>query len=278
MLEIIGQVINGYHIKSLLGSGGQSAVYLASHDKFDGDVAVRGTLPEFSQDSETVQRFQMEAVIFFRLKHPHIVPLLDYWRDDSGTWIVQKYMPGGSLRDKIDEPADMNLESIAQMLDQISPAIDHTHAHKIIHRDLKPDNILFDDKGVAYVHDFGVAKRLKSTAITRADVMIGSPAYFSPEQIQKRSVTPQTDVYIMGITLFEAIAGKHPFIGDVHTKMQLILKHLQSPLPPMSSYRANIPKAIEDVLKQATDKNPKNRYSTMTELAKAFREAMRITV
>lgn len=277
MLEIIGQVINGYHIKSLLGSGGQSAVYLASHDKFDGDVAVRGTLPEFSQDSETVQRFQMEAVIFFRLKHPHIVPLLDYWRDDSGTWIVQKYMAGGSLRDKIDEPEGMSLKSIAQMLDQISPAIDHTHAHKIIHRDLKPDNILFDDKAIAYVHDFGVAKRLKSTAITRADVMIGSPAYFSPEQIQKRSVTPQTDVYIMGITLFEAIAGKHPFM-DVHTKMQLILKHLQSPLPPMSSYRTNIPKAVEDVLKQATDKNPKNRYPTMTELAKAFRKAIRITV
>jgi serine/threonine protein kinase len=124
MTELIGQVLNGYSIKSKLGSGGQSVVYLASHDNHDEEVAVRYIRPEFANDEETIKRFQTEAVIFFRLKHPNIV-----------------------------------------------------------HRDIKPDNILFDNAGIAYVHDFGVAKRLKHDAITRADVMIGSPAYLSPEQI-----------------------------------------------------------------------------------------------
>lgn len=273
MSNRVGQIINGYTFKKLLGSGGQSEVYLTSNPKYDTDIVVRGILPEFAQDSETIQRFQMEAAIFFRLKHPNIVPLLDYWRDEEGTWLVQQYMSSGSLRDKIDADEEITLEIIATMLDDISPAFDYTHQRNIIHRDIKPDNILFDENDTAYIHDFGVAKRLKSDSITRADVMIGSPAYFSPEQIQKLPVTAQTDVYIMGITLFEAIAKKHPY-ADSHTKMQLILKHLQAPLPSLSKFKPNLPNQINDVLKIATAKNPKERYEKMTDLAKAFRDAI----
>lgn len=272
----VGQVINGYTFKALLGSGGQSEVYLAHHDKFEEGVVVRGTLPEFAQDSETVKRFQFEAAIFFRLKHPNVVPLLDYWRDEQGTWLVQKYMAGGSLRDKINAEEAVSLESIANMLDDISPALDFAHERNIIHRDIKPDNILFDRESTAHVHDFGVAKRLKSDAITRHDVMIGSPAYFSPEQIQKHSITPQTDIYIMGITLYEAITSTHPY-SNAHTKMQLILKHLQSPLPPLATHTSDAPTTLDEVLKVATAKDPKDRYDKMTDLAKAFRDALPIT-
>ncbi len=276
MGDRVGQTINGYTFKRLLGSGGQSEVYLAHHDKYENDIVVRGTLPEFAQDSEAVKRFQIEATIFFRLKHPNIVPLLDYWRDEEGTWLVQEYMPGGSLRDKIESKDDMPLAKIADMLDDISPAFDFTHQRNVIHRDIKPDNILFDDNGTAYIHDFGVAKRLKSDSITRADVMIGSPAYFSPEQIQKHPVTAQTDIYIMGVTLFETITKVHPY-ADSHTKMQLILKHLQTPLPSLSRHKSDIPSDIDDVLKIATAKNPQERYTKMTDLAKAFRKAIPIT-
>ena len=275
MQALIGQTINEYTIKSLLGSGGQSVAYLANHEKFDSDIVVRCALPEYVNDEETIQRLQIEATIFFRLKHPNIVPLLDYWRDDDGVWLVQQYMVGGSLRDKITEPKTLSLIDIANMLDTISQALEYAHNHHIIHRDIKPDNILFDEDDIAYVHDFGVAKRLKSDVITRADVMIGSPAYYSPEQIQKRHITPQTDVYIMGITLFEAITGQHPFM-TAHTKMQLILKHLRSPLPTATEYREGIPRKIDTVLKIATAKDPKDRYPSMTALCDAFKEAVYI--
>lgn len=275
MTELIGQTINGYTIKSKLGSGGQSAVYLASHEKFEDDVALRGTLPEFAQDSETVKRFQMEAVIFFRLKHRYIVPLLDYWRDEAGTWLVQKYMSGGSLRDKIKAQKPISLQDASSTLETISQALDYTHSNNIIHRDIKPDNILFDDDSVAYVHDFGVAKRLKSDSITRNDVVIGSPAYLAPEQISKKPITPQTDVYIMAITLFEALAKKHPY-HDAHTKMQFILKHLQAALPNIAEFRDDIPSGVQAVFEKAAAKSPDRRYKSMSEFCAAFRKAISV--
>ena len=273
MTELIGQIINGYTIKSQLGSGGQSVAYLASHEKFDSEVVVRCALPEYVDDEEMIKRLQIEAAIFFRLKHPYIVPLLDYWRDEEGVWLIQKYMAGGSLRDKINESETLPLTDIANMLDTVGQALEHAHHHNIIHRDIKPDNILFDEAHIAYVHDFGVAKRLKSDSITRADVMIGSPAYYSPEQIKKQAITPKTDVYIMGITLFEAITGQHPF-HRTHTKMQLILEHLRSPLPNIKKYKEDIPDEVDRVLKIATSKEPHDRYPSMTALREAFRDAI----
>lgn len=276
MKDLIGQVINGYTIKSKIGSGGQSAVYLASHDKFDEDVALRSILPKFIDDVELVRRFQIEAAIFFRLKHDYIVPLLDYWRDDSGTYLVQKYMAGGSLRDKIKTLNHIEISDVGNMLHTVSQALDYTHANNIIHRDIKPDNILFDEQGIAHVHDYGVAKRLKSDDMTRHDVMVGSPAYYSPEQIRKQPITPQTDVYIMGITLFETLTQKHPF-QDAHTNMQLLLKHLQDPLPTVANLRDDIPSEVDTVLQTATAKAPSERFVSMSALSNAFQDAILVT-
>jgi eukaryotic-like serine/threonine-protein kinase len=275
MTDLTGQIINDYTIKSRLGSGGQTVVYLASHEKFDEDVVLRCALPEYVNDPKAIERLEIEATIFFRLKHPYVVPLLDYWRNDSGVWLIQKYMAKGSLRDKITASGALPLSGIADMLDTVSQALEYAHDRNIIHRDIKPSNILFDDTNVAYVHDFGVAKRLKAIPITNIDVMIGSPAYLSPEQITKQVITPQTDVYIMGITLFEAITGKHPFL-NVHTKTQLIVKHLRSPLPSVTQLRENIPTTIDSVLQIATAKNSNNRYPSMTALSQAFRDAIRV--
>ena len=198
MAELIGQVYNGYTIKSKLGSGGQSAAYLASHEKYDEDVALRAILPEFSDDPETIKRFQIEAAIFFRLKHPNIVPLLDYWHNDTGTFLVQKYMAGGSLRDKINAPRiAIPKKKIADLLTSVGQALEYTHSHNIIHRDIKPGNILFDENDVAYVHDFGVAKRLESEEITRSDVMVGSPALPITGNKSPRNLSPHRRIYTL---------------------------------------------------------------------------------
>ena len=197
MTHFIGKTVNDFTISSILGYGGQSVIYTAEHDKYDEPVVLKATAPQFIDDPELLRRFQIEAVIFFRLKHPNIVELYDYWRDDNGIWLAMKYMQGGNLRDSL-KKSPWDLERTANMLDQVTSALAFTHEHNVIHRDIKPDNILFDLQGNAYVHDFGVAKRLKAEEITSMDMMIGSPAYYSPEQILKKPISPADGCVYLG--------------------------------------------------------------------------------
>lgn len=275
MTDFIGQTIKGYEIREQIGSGGHATVYRAYQPEKEREVAIKVSLPEFADNQEVLQRFQYEAIIAFRLKHPHIVPLYDYWRDEAGIWLVLRWLSGGSLRAFV-QSGGWPLERIASMLDEVCDALEAAHRSGVIHRDIKPDNILFDEDGHAYVTDFGVAKRTKAEAITTMDVMVGSPAYFSPEQILKKEITPQTDQYILGITLFEILTGKHPFVQST-TKMQLMLHHLRSSLPAASALRAEIPDAVDQVIQQATAKNPEDRFSNAPALAAAFRKAIHKT-
>lgn len=271
-MSLIGQHIRGYEILRQIGSGGQSVVYLAHQAEKGRDVAIKVMLPEFLDDPELLARFQYEAVISFRLKHPHIVPLYDYWRDEHGAWLVMRYLPGGSLRAQFAN-GPWSLLRTAHMLDDIADALNLAHKNNIIHRDLKPDNILFDAEQRAYLTDFGVAKRLKADPITRMEMMVGSPAYLSPEQIRREEVTPRTDIYILGITLYETLTGRHPFI-EAQTKMQILLKHLREPLPPLSRARPDLPPAVESVIQKATAKRPQDRYSDASALIAAFWKAV----
>ncbi len=274
MTDFSGQTIHGYYIHEQVAQGGQTTVYRAYDPRHERDVAARVVKPELMGDEEMQQRFQMEAAIVFRLKHPYIVPLYDYWNDESGVWLVMQWMTGGSLQMALKRDGVWSLERAAQMLDEVCAALDFAHQKNIIHRDLKPGNILFDDAGTAFVHDFGIAKHTTGkTKLTKPGVMIGSPAYISPEQAQRFDITPRTDIYILGLTLYETIAGQHPFAGTPG-KINLVLRQIRDPLPDIQTIQPHIPAAVNTVLQTATAKNPEDRYPTASALAQAFRDAV----
>lgn len=269
-----GSIIRKYQIQQLIGTGSISHIYKAQDLESGRMVAVKVLLESAAEEPDDIRRMQMEAVIVFRLDHPNIVPLYDYWRDATGVWIVTPWMPGGSLRDQF-LSGGWSLERTARMVQQITAALHAAHTINIIHRDIKPDNILFDVDGNAFLADFGAAKRLKSESITHPTVFVGSPAYLSPEQIQKGNLTPCTDIYALGVTLHETLAGQHPFL-DATTKMKMILKHLNEPLPPLEQLRPDLPFEVAEVIAIATAKDPEQRYPDMMALAEAFLEAAKL--
>ncbi len=272
MDDFTGRNIKGYDLRERLGTGGFGAVYRAEQPQVGREVAVKIILPQYANHPDFIRRFEVEARVIARLEHPHIIPLYDYWRDADGAYLVMRYLRGGSLRTLTkDKPLD--LEAASRILDQIAGALAAAHRHGVIHRDVKPDNILLDEEGNPYITDFGIAKDLENdTGMTQADMVVGSPAYLSPEQVKGEEVTPSSDVYSLGVVLYEVLTGEHPFSNERVTA--LLMKHLNDPLPPLNQHRSDIPDSIEQVIQRATAKNPTDRYPTALSLAAAFRQAL----
>ncbi len=271
MTDYTGQMVNGYQLLEIIGQGGQGAVYKAYDSEKDRIVAVKTILDEALRDPQAIKRFQMEATIAFFLRHPYAVTLYDYWRNQDGAWMVMRWFEGGSLRSRTQEKP-LNLRQTSHMLDRIASALASAHMIKVVHRDLKPDNILFDGEGNAYLTDFGAAKRFEMGAnMTQAGMIVGSPSYFSPEHIQEHEMTPRTDIYAMGIVLFETLTGQHPF-GNVST-MEMLVAQLRDPLPDIREKLEDIPGAVNQVIQKATQKDPDERYQDIKELAVDFRRA-----
>jgi len=209
-----------------------------------------------------------------RLEHPHIVPLYDYWREPDRAYLVMRYVRGGNLQATL-QPGPLPLDAVARLLEQIGPALALAHRHGVIHRDLKPTNILLDTDGNAYVADFGIAKDLGAanpTDVTQPELILGSPAYLSPEQIKDEPITPQTDIYSLGVLLYESLSGAPPFQSP--TPAGLIQKHLSEPLPPLGQQRPDLPAALDAVLQKATAKQPAERYPDVLSLVGAFQRAV----
>lgn len=264
--------LKGYTLLERVGAGGFGAVYRAEQPQVGREVAIKIILPQYANHPDFIRRFEVEARVIARLEHPHIIPLYDYWRDPDGAYLVMRYLRGGSLRSLLSERR-MTLPETSRVLDQLAGALAVAHRHEVVHRDIKPDNILFDDDGNAYLTDFGIAKDLRDDSnVTQADMVVGSPAYLSPEQIRAEEVTPRSDIYALGVLLFEMLTGKHPFEDAKATG--LLLKHLTDPLPPLRDLRDDIPDGVEKVIQRATAKDPAERYSDVLTLAAAFRQAI----
>lgn len=261
MDDLTGRVIKGYELRQSIGAGGFGAVFRAFQPAVSREVAVKVILPSLASQPDFIRRFETEAQLVARLEHPFIVPLFDYWRDPDGAYLVMRLFRGGSLRDLLDRER-LSVERAIAILDQIGGALATAHRNNVIHRDLKPDNILLDDDGNAYLADFGIAKLSKQGGGDGDDEVeegiAGSPGYMSPEQITLEPVTPQSDLYSLGVIVYEMMTGAHPFPAASTT--DLIFKHLQEPLPDLTLKDTDLPPELNDIVQRATAKTPADRY------------------
>jgi serine/threonine protein kinase len=262
---MIGKTVREFEIQSELGAGAFGAVYRAFDKSVNRDVAIKVILPQYANDPDFQQRFEHEAQLVAQLESRQIVPLYSYWQDERGAFLVMRYIRGGSLRRIMAKQDALSLSQTVRIVADIAEALAVAHENNVIHRDLKPENVLIDERGNAYLTDFGIAKRTTDADnITDADVIIGTLAYLAPEQIQSAAVSPQTDIYAFGIMLYEMLVGKHPFHGSVVAAM--LMKHLQEPLPDIHDLRPDLPQQLDDIIQSATAKDPQDRYASTLDL------------
>jgi WD40 repeat protein len=268
--DLSGQTVRGYLLQQLIGAGGFGAVYKALQTAVKREVAVKVILPENASQPEFIRRFEAEAQLVARLEHLHIVPLYDYWRDPSGAYLVMRWLRGGSVRQLV-QRGPMPFDEIARIMDQVAAALIVAHRNNVIHRDIKPDNVLLDDDANAYLADFGIAQS-DDMPDDEEDGIVGSPAYLSPEQITQGKLAPQTDIYALGIMLYEMVTGRAPFAGLPPTTM--LMKHLHEAIPAAKAVREDVSDALESVIQKATAKTPAARYANALDFARALRRAL----
>ncbi|UCD99546.1 MAG: serine/threonine-protein kinase PknK, partial [Chloroflexota bacterium] len=271
------RTIKGYELIERIGEGAYGEVYRARQQFVEREVAIKIILPQFANQPEFIRRFETEAQLVAQLEHLHIVPLYDYWRDPEGAYLVMRLMKGGSLADSIAQHGPWEPRATANLLNQVASALDAAHRKGVIHRDLKPANILLDEDGNAYLSDFGIAKAVGAQAgQTATGAIVGTPAYISPEQAQSLPLAPQTDIYTLGVTLYELLTGEHPF-PDTPTGA-LLLKHVSQPLPLVHDSFTELPIEIDNLVQKATAKDPAARYADALSLAADFRRALRLEI
>jgi WD40 repeat protein/serine/threonine protein kinase len=271
MENLSGQTIKGYELKERLGAGSFGAVYKAHQSTIQRDVAIKVILPYFTHHPDFIRRFEAEAQLVARLEHPYITPLYDYWRDTDGAYLVMRWLRGGSLQDAL-HSGPFGLPAALLFMEQITAALTTAHRNQVIHRDLKPANILLDEDSNAYLADFGIAKDLTQILVAASpNEIIGSPDYISPEQVRGEELTPQTDFYALGIVLFEMLTGHHPFKDA--SIVEMLYKHLNDPLPEITTLPKDVSESINALIQKATAKNPIQRYQNALEMAAAFRAA-----
>jgi DNA polymerase III delta prime subunit len=269
-----GKTIRGCDFRERIGVGGYGWVYRAYEASLDREVAIKVIHPERANNPEFKARFESEARMIARLQHPHIVPLHAFWQDDDGTFLMMRLLKC-SLRDVLKKRKALSLVETARWLDPIADALAFAHEQGIIHCDLKPNNILLDERGNPYLTDFGIAHDVNAPIeVNTGEGMLGSPAYLSPEQIRFRELSERSDIYSLGISLYEVLAGAHPFAGLPISTM--IARHVNDRLPPLRTFRDDLPPAVDIIIQKATAKSPDDRYQTVTELAADFRAAARL--
>jgi len=269
-----GQMLGLYRIISQIGRGGMATVYKAYQASIDRYVAIKVLPSQLAESKEFATRFHQEARIIASLEHPHILPVFDYGESDGVSYFVMRYMDAGTLKEKMIEGRPLPLSDIDRLFTQLAEALSYAHSRGIVHRDLKPANVLIDSHGNVFLTDFGIAKLLESASprLTQTDAIMGTPAYISPEQAQGHPVDQRSDIYSLGIILYEMVTGSVPFTAE--TPLAVLFKHISDPLPPPSLVKPDIPPVIEQVLLKALAKDPRDRFATAAEFVAAWERAL----
>ncbi len=261
-----------YKIQEMIGGGGMANVYLGHDIILDREVAIKVLRLEYGNDDEFIARFHREAHSATSLSHPNIVNIFDVGEEDDIYFMVMEYVDGMTIKQYIQQHSPIDVAEAIDITLQITSAISHAHDNDIVHRDIKPQNILIDHYGHVKVTDFGIAMALSATALTQTNSVLGSVHYLSPEQARGGMATKKSDIYSLGIVLFELLTGRLPFSGE--SPVSIALKHLQHETPSLKRWISDLPQSVENIVLKATAKDPFHRYSSVLEMEEDLETAL----
>ena len=274
---MIGALLsNRYRLESKLGSGGMSTVYLAVDETLGRKVAVKVMHQEISDQQDQLERFRREARAVAQLSHPNLVGVIDAGTDGGRPYIVFEYVPGQTLKQKISSDGGLPLDEATAYAIEIGRGLQAAHSARLIHRDVKPQNVLIDAEGRAKITDFGIALSLESHGLTATGRVLGTTDYVSPEQAMGREIDARTDVYSLGILLYEMLAGDVPFKAE--TQVGVAMKHVNETVPSIQRRRPDASAALAAAVERSTAKEPKDRYSDMNAFLRDLEGALEVEV
>ncbi|MCZ7541124.1 MAG: protein kinase [Anaerolineae bacterium] len=274
MQDLSGTTIGQYELHSLLGKGGMAMVYRAYQPSMERPVAIKVLSPGLASDAEFIARFEREARIIAQLQHPHILPVFDFGRAGPYTFLVMRLIEGGTLGDEL-HGRPLPLARVSLLTGQIADALDYAHRHGIVHRDLKPTNVLLEGRDRVFLTDFGIAKLIVGgvfTGLTAPNAVMGTPTYMAPEQWRSEPVDARTDVYALGVMVYQMLAGKVPFAAE--TPHGLMYQHLDQQPTPVRQFNPALPPDVELVLRRALAKDRRARYASAGALARDLDRAL----
>ena len=274
MPHLDGKTLGQYQIIESIGSGGTAQIYRAYQPSVKREVVVKVLSSAFQDDPGFVIQFAQEVDVITHLQHPHIIPVYDFGEQDGEVYIVMAYLRGGTLADRIDQPpGGLPDEETIRLFDLIAEGLDYAHSREIVHRDLKPNNILMDEGNNPYLADFGLAKFTEGKIELTNTMMTGTAAYMAPEIARTGKSTIRADIYALGIILFEMLTGKLPYQGK--TPYNILSAHVNQPIPKIRELRPDLPEAMQAVIDKAIAKEPGDRFTSATEMADAFKTALK---
>jgi formylglycine-generating enzyme required for sulfatase activity/serine/threonine protein kinase len=273
MEDLIGKQLGSYQIVAQLGTGGMATVFKAYQPKMDRYVALKILPRHLSRNPEFSSRFSQEARIIAQLEHPHILPVHDFGESDGYTYLAMRLVKGGSLNDLLKRQGKLELNQIKTIITQVGEALDYAHNKGVIHRDFKPGNILMDEAGNCLLTDFGIAKLIEVTShLTNPGGVLGTPVYISPEQGEGKPIDYRSDLYSLGVVLYQMVTGDVPYKAD--TPMAVIYKHIHDPIPLPGRRVSDLPESVERVILRSLAKDPNDRYTSAAEFIKYFQNAI----
>ena len=273
--SMIGTVLSGrYRLEAKLGSGGMSTVYLASDDTLDRPVAVKVMHREMSEQEDQLQRFRQEARAVAKLTHPNVVSVIDAGEDGGYPYIVFEYVKGETLKQRIGRVGALDTQEAIAYAIEVARGLGVAHARNMVHRDIKPQNVLIDEEGRAKLTDFGISRQLEQDGVTATGRVLGTTDYVAPEQAMGKAADPRSDIYSLGVVLYEMLVGQVPFHAD--SQVGVAMKHVNEELPDVQRRRPEASAAVALVVERATAKDPAERYQTIAEMIDDLETALEV--
>lgn len=272
---MIGTVLSSrYRLEAKLGSGGMSTVYLARDETLDRQVAVKVMHREMSQQAEQLERFRQEARSVAKLSHPGVVSVIDAGEDGGHPYIVLEYVEGETLKQRLSRVGALDAQEALAYAIEVGAGLSVAHSRQMVHRDVKPQNVLIDTEGRAKLTDFGISRRLEQDGLTATGRVLGTTDYVAPEQAMDRGVDPRSDVYSLGVVLFEMLTGDVPFHAE--SQVGVAMKHVNEDLPDVQQRRPDLSAATALVVERATAKDPERRYQRIEEMLDDLSAALEV--